>query len=125
MSTITEDVKREDEIVVVEDKMISQESAMTTTTNKISIAEHVKTNIRSEMVQACLNVYRAKHKRLKLFSLTFVLITNSIAAYMIVGTILEYLKYEVSTNTRTIFQTPAPFPKVSFGVIVAVVVVVA
>ena len=112
MSTITEEVKREDVTVlneiVVEDKMISQESATTTmtTTNKISIAEHVKTNIRSEMVQACLNVYRAKHKRLKLFSLTFVLITNSIAAYMIVGTILEYLKYEVSTNNAYYIRPP-------------------
>ena len=80
---------------------------------QISIAEHIKSNIRSEMVQACLNVYRAEALILKLFSLLFVIVATSIAAFMIIGTFMQYFKFEVSTNTRTIFETPAPFPKIT------------
>ena len=65
------------------------------------------------MVQACLNVYRAEALILKLFSLLFVIVATSIAAFMIIGTFMQYFKFEVSTNTRTIFETPAPFPKIT------------
>ena len=80
---------------------------------KMLIAEQIKSDIRNEMVRACLNICRSENLCIQAFSLAFVIIANAFAAFFIISTILAYFQFEVTTNTRTIFETPAPFPRVT------------
>ena len=80
---------------------------------KQTIFDQIKSHTRNEMIGACLNIYKSEHKLLKLFSFLFIMGANALAAYFIVGSIFDYFKYEVITTTRAIFETPAPFPKVT------------
>jgi hypothetical protein len=80
---------------------------------KMIIAEQIKSDIRNEMVRAFLNICRSENMCIQAFSLIFVIMANAFAAFFIISTILTYFQFEVTTNTRIIFETPAPFPKVT------------
>ena len=41
------------------------------------------------------------------------IVTSGLAAYLVIEGILTYLTYSVLTSTRTIFETPTLFPKIT------------
>ena len=80
--------------------------------NKIPISHLIKANIRNEMVQACLKIHTSEYKCIKLFSFLFVIVAYAITAYLVIGSFVTYFQYDVTTNKRTIYEIPAPFPKI-------------
>ena len=66
-----------------------------------------------EMYHAILTLFISPHFTLKLFLLTFVFVSFGLAAYTLITLVLTYLDYGVTTTIRTIYETPAPFPKIT------------
>ena len=58
-------------------------------------------------------VYTTPHKIVKVALLAFILMSICFAAYTTVDSILSYFEFSVITTTRILFQTPAPFPRVT------------
>jgi len=53
------------------------------------------------------------NKLIKLFWTFSLLVSFGLTAYLILQSILSYLSFEVYTTSRTIFETPALFPKIT------------
>ena len=67
----------------------------------------------NSLAQAILKLYRTPHRILKLFWLTCVLVSLGFASYTVIQSILDYLSFDVVTKSRTIFERPTLFPKVT------------
>ena len=67
----------------------------------------------NSLAQACIKIYQTKHFKLKIFLLMSIIILNCLAFYMVVQSIRSYFDYEVITTSRTIYETPTLFPKVT------------
>jgi hypothetical protein len=73
----------------------------------------LKEHLTCEMYDAILIVCETPHLILKIFLGLFLLIAHGFAAYTTIELILTYLKYDVITTSRTIYETPSVFPKVT------------
>jgi len=67
----------------------------------------------NSMAQAILNIIDTPYLILKIFLFICVLTSSAFSAYLVIQSFLAYFAYEVSTTTRTLSETPAPFPKVT------------
>ena len=72
-----------------------------------------KEHLTCEMYDAILIVCVTPHLILKIFLGLFLLLAHGFAAYTTIELILTYLKYDVITTSRTIYETPSVFPKVT------------
>ena len=67
----------------------------------------------NSLTQATLKLYRNPHRILKLIWLICVLASLGFASYAVIQSILDYLSFDVATKSRTIFERPTLFPKVT------------
>ena len=67
----------------------------------------------NSIAQAILKIIDTPFIALKIFLFIFVLTSTACSAYLVVQSFLAYFAYEVATTTRTLSETPAPFPKVT------------
>ena len=74
----------------------------------------LKENLSCEMYHALLEVFNSKHYIIKIHLSIFLLISNALASYMTIQLVMNYFSYGVTTSVRTIYETPALFPKVTF-----------
>jgi hypothetical protein len=74
----------------------------------------LKENLSCEMYHALLEVFNSKHFIIKIHLSIFLLISYAFASYMTIALIMNYLNYGVTSSIRTIYETPALFPKVTF-----------
>ncbi len=79
-----------------------------------SIMDYLKENIRTELFEVLLKVIHTPNIFLKVYLFIFVLISSSLAAYTVVESLLNYFDHQVITTSRTIYETPTLFPKVTF-----------
>ena len=82
-----------------------------TTKGSIDLLKQYMTN---EMFSALFHAYETPHFILKLFLVIFLLIAYALAAYTTIDLIMSYLDFGVSTTTRTLYEVPAIFPKITF-----------
>jgi len=75
-----------------------------------SLAKEILYN---SIAQASMKIFETPIVVLKLFLLVCVLISTGFSAYFVIESFLSYFSYEVTTTTRTLSETPAPFPKVT------------
>jgi hypothetical protein len=68
----------------------------------------------NSFAQAIIKIIQTPHVTLKIFLILFVLASTSLASYLVVSSILSYFTFDVSTTSRTIYETPTLFPKVTF-----------
>ncbi len=73
----------------------------------------LKENLSCEMYHALLEVYNSKHYIIKIHLFIFLLISYGLASYTTIELIMSYFSYGVTTSIRTIYETPAIFPKVT------------
>ena len=59
------------------------------------------------------NIANNKHLPIKIFWAISVLVSTSVCSYLIVSSVLNYLKYEVTTKMSVISETTSPFPTIS------------
>jgi hypothetical protein len=50
---------------------------------------------------------------LRIFLFLFILSSNALASYYIAGSVMSFLNYEVITTSRTIYEMPTIFPKIT------------
>ena len=73
----------------------------------------LKHTLTGEMYHALLNLIVSPHLILKVFLFIFLAISYGLASYTIITLILTYFDYGVTTTVRTIYETPATFPKIT------------
>ena len=81
-------------------------------------AKYIKKMMRevlyNSLAQATMRMYqKERYKTRKIVLLISILFLNCLASYMVVQSIRHYLSYEVITTSRTIYETPTLFPKVT------------
>ena len=80
---------------------------------KSKIKSLVKETLYNSASQALIKIIETPYFSLKIF-LTICLITSSgLCSYLVIELILSYLSFGVSTTTRTLYETPALFPKLT------------
>ena len=67
----------------------------------------------NSLAQAIIKTILTPHLVLKVFLLIFVLGSSGFASYLIIQSLLAYFSYGVITISRTIYETPTLFPKVT------------
>jgi len=70
-------------------------------------------DVENEFIRACFKVFKTDYKLLKLFLIVFILLSTSLAAFLVIETILSFLNFEVNTTTRVIHETSSSFPKIT------------
>jgi len=68
----------------------------------------------NSLAQAILKIALTPYVILKAILLAFVLASVGFVSYLIMQTMLTFLEYNVSTTSRTIYEMPTLFPKVTF-----------
>ena len=80
-------------------------------TKAFKLAKEVLYN---SFAQALLKFVETSNNLLKVFIFFFLLVLISLASFMTVETCMSYFSYEVTTTTRTIFETTSILPQVTF-----------
>jgi len=73
----------------------------------------IKDTLYNSLAQALIKICHTPYFTLKTFLLIFVIISSGSCAFLVIQLIESYLSYGVSTTTRTLYETPARFPKVT------------
>ena len=81
---------------------------------KVSIENLIKENLYNSTAQAIVKLYVTRYAVLRVFLLIIVTCSTTMAAYMVINSILIYCQYKVVTKSRTIHEMPTLFPKVTF-----------
>ena len=79
----------------------------------MQIKELIKEKLYNSFAQAIIAFFATRNKILKLCIFLFVIVSSGLAAYLVISAILTYLTYPVLTSTRTLFETPTLFPKIT------------
>ena len=79
----------------------------------LAVKEVAKETLYNSIAQACIKVYETPRISLKIYWLACIVCTSSLASYLVIQSILSYFSFEVTTTSRTIFETPTHFPKVT------------
>jgi hypothetical protein len=74
---------------------------------------YFKENLKNEISRGIYKILVNPHTSVKIFWVIFILISIGLSSFLVVKTFLAYFAYEVFTTTRIIFETSAPFPKVT------------
>jgi len=80
---------------------------------KMQIKTLVKQTLSNSFAQAIIALIDTQNKILKIFLFLCVILSSSLAAYLVIELIITYLTYPVLTSTRTLFETPTLFPKIT------------
>jgi hypothetical protein len=95
-------------------KIIKKTKSNTLSSNESSrIKTLVKETLYNSLAQALIKLNDTQYWSLKVILLIFVLITSGLCSYLIIQLILSYYSYGVSTTAKTLYETPALFPKVT------------
>ena len=77
------------------------------------IQDMMKDVLYNSLAQACMKIYQTKNLTIKLFLYTSILFLNCLASFLVIQSVRDYFDYQVITTTRTIYETPTLFPKVT------------
>ena len=78
--------------------------------NLTKMTYHILDN---SLAHTIIAILETPHMLLKSYLIVFVTVTSALAAYMLINASLSYFSYEVITTSRTMFEMPAEFPRVS------------
>ena len=79
-----------------------------------SIRVLLQERLYNSLAQAFLNFFKSQYLTIKILLFVFILSLTCLASFLVIQTIVTYLNYEVLTISRTIYETPTLFPKVTF-----------
>jgi hypothetical protein len=95
-------------------------SPRNSTNKKDSIKGLLNEDLSDSVVHAFRKIIHAPHIGIKVFLLVFIVATIGTASLLVIQSIMTYFAFEVSSKTRTIYETPTLFPKITFCSINAV-----
>ena len=85
--------------------------------SKKSLKEILKETIESldtPSTKALIKIIVTPHFFLKLILFLFLIGTSGYSSYLVIQSIINYFNYDVTTTSRTIYEMPTLFPKVTF-----------
>ena len=77
----------------------------------ISLLKEVLYN---SLAQAIIKIFLSPFIIIKVILFMFVLTSTGLASFLVISSVMTYFTYGVSTTSRTIYETPTLFPKVTF-----------
>ena len=80
---------------------------------KILLKHHLMNKVRTEVYDLIIKIAQTPNKILKIFLFLFVCIASALASYTVIQSIISYFSYQVLTTSRTLYETPANFPKIT------------
>jgi hypothetical protein len=78
------------------------------------IHEIAKETFQTPLTMAVTNIVFTPHYPLKIFLFIFVLVSTGLASYTVIQSVMAYFNFDVTTTSRTLYETPTLFPKVTF-----------
>ena len=84
-----------------------------TKSKPILIKSLIKETLYNSLAQAIIKIKESPYLTLKTFLLICVLALSGLCSYLIIELFLNYFSYGVNTTSRTLYETPALFPKVT------------
>ena len=79
-----------------------------------AIKKLLKEILYNSLSQAIIKIIFTRHAILRIFLFFCVLLSTCLTSFLIIKSMMTYLKYGVTSNSRTIYETPTLFPKVTF-----------
>ena len=73
----------------------------------------IKETLYNSTAQAIIKIIETPHYILKAFLFLCVIVMSFSCSYLIIVLIVQYLSFDVSTTSRTLYETPATFPKIT------------
>jgi hypothetical protein len=73
----------------------------------------IKETLYNSLAQAIIKIIETPYFTLKTFLLICVLASSGFCSYLVIELILSYFSYGVNTTSRTLYETPALFPKIT------------
>jgi hypothetical protein len=73
----------------------------------------IKETLYNSTAQAIIKLLETPIFTLKIFLFLCVILSSGLCSYLIIQLIISYLSYGVSTTSRTLYETPALFPKIT------------
>jgi len=83
------------------------------TENNAKVKPLIKETLYNSAAQAVIKIIETPYYTLKIFLFICLIASSGICSYLIVELILNYYSYGVSTTSRTLYEMPATFPKVT------------
>ena len=74
----------------------------------------IKETLYNSLAQAIIKLIETPIFTLKVFLFLCVILSSGLCSYLIIELIISYLSFDVSTKSRTLYETPALFPKITF-----------
>ena len=81
---------------------------------KLSTLDLIKETIGNEAAQAFVKIFRSTSCFKKIFWVTCLIAACSLSAFFVIQSLITFVTYEVSTNTRTIFEMTSLFPRITY-----------
>ena len=73
----------------------------------------IKETLYNSIAQAILRIIQSHHIVLRLFLLVCVVLTSALSSYLVIESVMSYFRYDVITTSRSVFEMPTLFPKVT------------
>ena len=73
----------------------------------------IKEVLYNSLAQAWIKIFKTKYVTLKIFLFISILVLKFLASFMVIQSIRSYFDYEVITTSRTIYETPTKFPRIT------------
>jgi hypothetical protein len=73
----------------------------------------IKEALYNSTAQSIIKIIETPSLALKVFLLCRVILSSGLCSYLVIQLIISYLSYGVSTASRTLYETPALFPKIT------------
>ena len=77
------------------------------------IKHRLLNDIRTESFEICIKIFHAPNLFIRMFLLVFVCISAGLASYTVISSFMSYFAYQVITTSRTLYETPTLFPKIT------------
>ena len=84
-----------------------------TKSKPILIKSLIKETLYNSLAQAIIKIKETPYLTLKTFLLICVLALSGLCSYLIIELFLNYFSYGVNTTSRTLYETPVIFPKIT------------
>jgi acid-sensing ion channel 2 len=81
--------------------------------NNVKVKNLIKETLYNSAAQAIIKIIETPYYTLKTFLIICLIVSSGLCSYLIIGLIMDYLNYGVLTTIRTLYETPATFPKVT------------
>jgi hypothetical protein len=73
----------------------------------------VKETLYNSLAQAIIKIVETPYLTIKACLFTFIIISSGLCSFLIIELVMSYLSFGVTTASRTLYETPALFPKVT------------